>query len=172
MKIKKQIVELLPAEQQQCIEFGKAIYQNKVSKGFHRPSAKGFDPIKLDILTVMSEYALAKYLDVPYKFELFDGHDEGDVVVNGYKIDVKMILKFDQLYFDVRKLHLERSDLFVGVKKKSKYGQLWQIVGWVWRNQIEHNCQAYQQEWYGKNEIFYRVEEYEQAEFLLSSLRQ
>ena len=69
-----------------------------------------------------------------------------------------MMLRYKQDFFEVYSKHLDKCDVFVGMKSLSKEGELWELKGWKWGQHIKEQCPIVVKNDYGTPGEFFQVQ--------------
>lgn len=140
--MKREIVKLSAEEQQLVFTWGKSLWQHKEAKKTNKTAIDKKTPhIWLDIMGIGAEYVAAKYIGIPYEFELFDVRDHADLVVGDCVIEVKMNKSKGDDLLKIPKWQIEKPvTRYVLVQKIYKL-ETWEIIGWIPKEEFLQNME-------------------------------
>lgn len=138
--MERTIINLNDAEMEKIREFVIAVDDNKKAKGIYRELICGKNSTDVGTIAFGCEYALHKYLNMEYPFEIHDGGDKCDCFYAGLKIDVKSdegMMK--QLKVQLKDMEKD-IDVFVAMVKWWER-PVFEILGWITKADLEKKGQ-------------------------------
>lgn len=130
------VIQLTADEQNRARRYAEALRDNKRNWNIKDGKISHRDGLELDIMGITGEMAVHKYYGVPFEFQLYKIRDPYDIILKGYKIDVKTsyngILKVNP-----KQLH-KPIDVYMNVKIDTEHTEC-EILGVISKKVFNKN---------------------------------